>query len=170
MNLQITATNIGIIILVGLVNPWLILPFFFVTILTCKFRNFFLATGRNVKRLEATSTFWNFRHLLLFVFILISCNFDWSIMTFKLARSPVFTHLSSTLNGLATLRVHQSQAAFQKKFDDLQDFHSSAWFLYLSTTTWFGLWIDLVCVFYITCVTYFCVMLRDGRSNLWLFL
>ena len=54
-NLQLSATNVGIIILVGLVNLWLILPLFFLAIITYKFRHFYLETARDVKRLEATS-------------------------------------------------------------------------------------------------------------------
>ena len=82
------------------------------------------------------------------------------------ARSPIFTHMSSTLNGLATLRVHQSQVIFQQTFDDLLDVHSSAWYLYLSSTRWLALWLDWICVFYVTCVTYTCVILRDSKYGL----
>ena len=82
------------------------------------------------------------------------------------ARSPVFTHMSSTLNGLATLRVHQSQVNFQQTFDDLQDVHSSAWYLFLSSARWFGQWLDWICVTYVTCVTYVCVILRDSKYEL----
>ena len=81
----------------------------------------------------------------------------------KIARSPVFTHLSSTLNGLVTVRVHQSQVVFQRVFDDLQDVHSSAWYMYLCSSYWFGLWLDCMCVVYVACVTYVCVALRDSE-------
>ena len=74
--------------------------------------------------------------------------------------------MSSTLNGLATLRVHQSQVIFQQTFDDLQDVHSSAWYLFLSSARWFGLWLDWICVVYITCVTFACVILRDSKYEL----
>ena len=97
-------------------------------------------------------------------YIIYLCNLDCFVI--DIARSPVFTHLSSTLNGLATLRVHQSQAIFQKIFDDLQDVHSSAWYLFLSSARWFGLWLDWICIAYITCVTYICVILRDSKYEL----
>lgn len=77
------------------------------------------------------------------------------------ARSPVFTHLSSSLVGLTTVRAHQSQVIFQRVFDEAQDVHSSAWYMFLATTRWFGIWLDWICVTYVACVTFTCVNLRD---------
>merc|ERR1712071_24632 len=127
--------NIGFIFLVGWVNLWLLLPLFFLAIIFLKLRNFYLKSARDVKRIESTT------------------------------RSPVFTHLSSTLNGLTTLRAHQSQVIFQQTFDDLQDIHTSAWYMVLSMTRWFGLWLDWICIAYTASVTYTCVALRDSISG-----
>lgn len=41
-----------------------------------------------------------------------------------LARSPVFSHLSSTLHGLSTIRAFKVQQTFQQMFDEFQDIHS----------------------------------------------
>ncbi len=46
-------------------------------------------------------------------------------MYYITARSPVFTHLSTSLNGLTTVRAHKSEVVFQRVFDDYQDIHSS---------------------------------------------
>lgn len=40
------------------------------------------------------------------------------------ARSPVFSHLSSTLHGLSTIRAFKVQQSFQQMFDEYQDVHS----------------------------------------------
>lgn len=40
------------------------------------------------------------------------------------ARSPVFSHLSSTLHGLSTIRAFKVQQRFQQMFDEYQDIHS----------------------------------------------
>lgn len=40
------------------------------------------------------------------------------------ARSPVFSHLSSTLHGLSTIRAFKVQQSFQQMFDEYQDIHS----------------------------------------------
>ena len=73
----------------------------------------------------------------------------------------MFTHLSSSLVGLSTLRAHGSEEIFERAFNDYQDVHSSAWYMFLATTRWFGIWLDWICVTYVACVTYACVGLRD---------
>lgn len=40
------------------------------------------------------------------------------------ARSPVFSHLSSSLQGLSTIRAFKVQQRFQQMFDEYQDLHS----------------------------------------------
>lgn len=40
------------------------------------------------------------------------------------ARSPVFSHLSSSLQGLWTIRAFGAEERFQKDFDAHQDLHS----------------------------------------------
>ncbi|KZR95468.1 Multidrug resistance protein 2 atp-binding cassette protein c, partial [Daphnia magna] len=52
---QIALTAVGILFLVGLVNPWLLLPILFLSIVFVNLRQFYLKTARDVKRLEATS-------------------------------------------------------------------------------------------------------------------
>lgn len=78
------------------------------------------------------------------------------------ARSPVFTQVHSALSGLTTLRAHRCQTYFQKDFDNYQDVHSSAWFLYMASGRWFGVFADFMVVTYIACVTYVCVALRES--------
>lgn len=43
---------------------------------------------------------------------------------FFLAQSPVFSHLSSSLRGLTTIRAFKVQQSFQQMFDDYQDLHT----------------------------------------------
>ena len=53
--IAIFLTAIGILMLVGVVNLWLLLPISFLGIIFFKFRQFYLVTARSVKRLESTS-------------------------------------------------------------------------------------------------------------------
>lgn len=53
--LQIGLALLGIIIVVGIVNPWLMLPTVFIGVVFYLLRNFYLATSRSVKRLEGVS-------------------------------------------------------------------------------------------------------------------
>ena len=40
------------------------------------------------------------------------------------ARSPVFSHLASSLRGLRTIRAYKAEKSFQELFDAYQDLHS----------------------------------------------
>lgn len=42
-------------------------------------------------------------------------------------RSPVFSHLTATINGLATIRARNIQNILSNEFDRLQDAHSAVW-------------------------------------------
>uniref|UniRef100_A0A8C4NTL8 ATP-binding cassette, sub-family C (CFTR/MRP), member 4 n=1 Tax=Dicentrarchus labrax TaxID=13489 RepID=A0A8C4NTL8_DICLA len=95
-------------------------------------RRFYLRTSRDVKRLESTT------------------------------RSPVFSHLSSSLQGLWTIRALRAEDRLKKAFDAHQDLHSEAWFLFLMTSRWFALRLDSICSIFITFATFGCILLRDG--------
>lgn len=69
------------------------------------------------------------------------------------ARSPIYSHLSASLNGLTTIRSFGAQIVLVKEFDKIQDLHSSAFYLFISTSRAFGYWLDLFCVLYIAVVT-----------------
>ena len=58
LNSQICASNLGVVILVGLVNPLMVLPLILLTIVFYKVQLIYLETARDVKRLEATSRFF----------------------------------------------------------------------------------------------------------------
>ena len=52
---QVGLSTLGVIILVGVVNQWLLLPAIFFGLALVKLRQIYLATSRSIKRLEATS-------------------------------------------------------------------------------------------------------------------
>ncbi|KYN29328.1 hypothetical protein ALC57_01233 [Trachymyrmex cornetzi] len=82
-------------------------------------RIFYLSTSRTIKRLEG------------------------------IAYSPIFTHLSTTLQGLPTIRTFGAVAILRKEFDDHQGIHSSAWCIFIASSLAFGLWLNAFCVLYI---------------------
>lgn len=55
--LQIGLALFGIIIVVAVVNPWLLIPTFFIGVIFYLLRIFYLATSRSVKRLEGVSKY-----------------------------------------------------------------------------------------------------------------
>ena len=79
------------------------------------------------------------------------------------ARSPVFSHLSTSLYGLTTIRAFKVQAPFELTFDHYQDQHTATWFMFISVTRWFGIVLDWLCVAYITSVTVAMVILSEGK-------
>lgn len=108
------------------------------------------------------------------------------------ARSPVFSHLSSSLQGLWTIRAFRAEERFQEVFDAHQNLHSrkpplppvashsagveladgcffwsrlraEAWFLFLTTSRWFALRLDAICSVFVTVTTFGCLILRDRK-------
>ncbi|XP_060989327.1 ATP-binding cassette sub-family C member 4-like [Dama dama] len=86
---------IGVAIVMVAVIPWIVIPVIPLGIIFYVLRRYFLETSRDVKRLECTT------------------------------RSPVFSHLASSLRGLWTIRAYRAQQKFQELFDTHQDLHSA---------------------------------------------
>ncbi|KAJ8669835.1 hypothetical protein QAD02_001094, partial [Eretmocerus hayati] len=115
------------------VNPWLIIPAFVVGCLFYLFSLFFIKTSRSIKRLEATT------------------------------RSPVFNHVSDSLQGLAVIRALKANDMLVDEFDEHLDLHSSACFIFFSGSRGLGMYLDLFCSIFLSCVLLSLVAL-DSRS------
>ena len=50
------------------------------------------------------------------------------------ARSPIYSHLSTTLQGLPVIRSYSMQSATMDQFHSAQNHHTEAWYMYLLTT------------------------------------
>ncbi|KAK4879950.1 hypothetical protein RN001_008096 [Aquatica leii] len=122
--LDVGLSIIGSTIIICFITPWMALASVVIFVIFYLIRMVYLRTSCNVKRLEG------------------------------ITRSPVFEHLSVTLSGLTSVRTFKSQNTFQKKFDDLQDIHSSVWYTYLVCSKAFSFWLDIICVIYISLVTF----------------
>lgn len=110
------------------------------------------------------------------------------IINFRLegvTRSPVFSHITATLNGLSTIRACGAQEMLKKEFDTHQDVHSGTWycifltqflqtlkyvlmfhfiFRYISiaTNTAFGLWLSVFCCLFVAVVTFTFLIMGRG--------
>ncbi|KAK7478989.1 hypothetical protein BaRGS_00029750 [Batillaria attramentaria] len=102
---------LGIVLVAGFVNPWVFIPTCPIILVFIWIRQYYLSTARSIKRLEGTT------------------------------RSPVFSYLSASLQGLHTIRAFNMEDKCMEEFDAHQDLHSEAWFLFLSTT------VSFCCVF-----------------------
>ncbi|XP_066258696.1 probable multidrug resistance-associated protein lethal(2)03659 isoform X2 [Euwallacea similis] len=121
--LQITLTVIAISILIATVNPLMMIPAVGMLIIFYFMRIVFLATSRDIKRLEG------------------------------IARSPVYSHLTASLQGLTTIRAFGAQEMLKEEFDRCQNTYSGAYFMFLGANRTFGFWLDMYCVVFIALVT-----------------
>jgi len=132
---QVGLTAIGIIIVVGIVSPYLALPTIILVILFFKMKNMFMKTTQNVKRLE------------------------------DVTRSPIYTHVNSSLQGLATIRAFNLEQILIQEFTMHQDLHSSTWYLFLSLSKAFGFWLNICCMFYIIIVIFSLLLISDATNG-----
>nr|XP_027201120.1 multidrug resistance-associated protein 4-like [Dermatophagoides pteronyssinus] len=120
---EIFVQMIGILVLVIIIDPWIAIPTFILIFIFHFIRKYYITSARSIKRLEG------------------------------ITRSPVFSHLANSLYGLSTVRAFNVQSTFEKKFDEYQDCHTAAWFLFISAARWFGIVLDWLCVVYLAAVT-----------------
>ena len=79
------------------------------------------------------------------------------------ARSPVFSHVSTTLSGLTTVRAFSAENTFEKQFFKYQNDHTSIFFLFLCTSRGLSILMDWICILYIASVALFLMLF--GQSN-----
>ncbi|XP_071558724.1 probable multidrug resistance-associated protein lethal(2)03659 [Temnothorax nylanderi] len=111
--------SITVAVMIIAVNPWLAIPTVLCACIFTYFRMIYICTARSIKRLEGTT------------------------------RSPIFDHLGASLQGLTTIRAFNAEEMLMTDLCSHQDVHSSACFLFLSTSRAFGFYIDVICQLYI---------------------
>ncbi|XP_032258645.1 multidrug resistance-associated protein 4 isoform X3 [Phoca vitulina] len=131
---------LGVVGVAVAVIPWIAIPLIPLGILFFVLRRYFLETSRDVKRLESTT------------------------------RSPVFSHLSCSLQGLWTIRAYKTEERFQELFDAHQDLHSEAWFLFLTTSRWFAVRLDAICAILVIVVAFGSLILATNAGQVGLVL
>ncbi|XP_065758078.1 ATP-binding cassette sub-family C member 4-like [Muntiacus reevesi] len=122
---------IGVVVVMVAAIPWTAIPVIPLVILFFFLRRYFLETSRDVKHLECTT------------------------------RSPVFSHLASSLRGLWTIRAYKAEQKFQDLFDAHQDLHSEAWFLLLMTSRWLAVYLDVICAIFVTVIAFGALILVE---------
>ncbi|KAI8430160.1 hypothetical protein MSG28_000538 [Choristoneura fumiferana] len=88
-----------------------------------------------------------------------------SASDYWITRSPVFGHLTATVQGAATVRAFGAEALLAAEFDRHQDLHSAAWYLFITCSRAFGYFLDLICLLFIVCVTFGCLMKTDMDAS-----
>ncbi|CAF3821860.1 unnamed protein product [Rotaria sp. Silwood1] len=112
--MQMIMTIFGSVVIIGTINPWVLLILVPLTPAFWWIRRFFLRSSCQLKRLESIS------------------------------RSPIYTLFSSSLDGLTSIRAFNVQADFMDMFTKRIDSNSRAYFLLTAMGRWFGLRLDLM--------------------------
>ncbi|XP_061693359.1 ATP-binding cassette sub-family C member 4-like [Syngnathoides biaculeatus] len=129
---QLFLQNVGVLAIAASIIPLLLVSIAPLLFIFLYLRRYYLSTSRDIKRLES------------------------------ITRSPVFSHLSSSLQGLCSIRAFGGEKRLTRAFDSHQNRHSEAWFLFLMTSRWFALRLDSICSIFITVASFGCIFLRDG--------
>lgn len=63
--------------------------------------------------------------------------------------------MAATLSGLSTIRAHKLESILKSEFDSHQDLHSACWFMIISTSSVFGLCLDIICLLFTSTIIFF---------------
>ena len=116
---QFSSYIIAVVIAACAAQVFLLIPIFLLLVFTLLLRFFFLKSLTQVKRLES------------------------------IARSPLYSHISISLQGLTTIRALRIEERATQDYHYFQDDHSCAWYHYVAFNRWFGQRLDLSMAFVI---------------------
>ncbi|CAG2174237.1 unnamed protein product, partial [Oppiella nova] len=80
------------------------------------------------------------------------------------ARSPIYSHVSTTLNGIASIRAYGAQQAVEKQLHVYLDDHSATWFLFLCASRSLGMVLDGLCIVYLVIISVMLMAFPDNVS------
>uniref|UniRef100_A0A8C8ZS37 Cystic fibrosis transmembrane conductance regulator n=1 Tax=Prolemur simus TaxID=1328070 RepID=A0A8C8ZS37_PROSS len=126
--IQLLLIVIGAVVVVSVLQPYIFLATVPVIVSFIILRAYFLHTSQQLKQLESEG------------------------------RSPIFTHLVTSLKGLWTLRAFGRQPYFETLFHKALNLHTANWFLYLSTLRWFQMRIEMIFVIFFIAVTFISIL------------
>ncbi|XP_050665873.1 probable multidrug resistance-associated protein lethal(2)03659 isoform X2 [Leptidea sinapis] len=133
---QIILNLLGVIFVIIITETALLVPITSALIIFYIFRLIYVRTTGAIKRLEG------------------------------ITRSPVFNHVNATILGLPIIRSFGAETLLAQEFDRHQDLHSAAWYLFITCSRAFGYFLDVVCLLFIICVTFSCLMKSDIEGSI----
>ncbi|XP_055326115.1 ATP-binding cassette sub-family C member 4-like, partial [Sitodiplosis mosellana] len=133
--IQIILVMLGILAVIVIVNPPMIFALSCAIVLFALIIKLYLRPSQDLKRLEG------------------------------ICRSPVFSHLTATINGLATIRARNIQNKLANEFDHLQDVHSAVWQLAMTSNTACGLWMDCISTAFVASVTFSFIIFYENTFS-----
>ena len=125
----------GSIILVGIINPWSFIPAVIGMIGMLIIRYRFVRCFRDLKRLEGVT------------------------------RSPMYSHLSSTIHGLKVIRSYHVEAMSSKQFLSHVNDYIRTYFLSITAERWAAVRLDTMTVAFLGLVTVLAMLARIYYQN-----
>ncbi|XP_051154777.1 probable multidrug resistance-associated protein lethal(2)03659 isoform X2 [Leptopilina boulardi] len=124
----------GIAIMTVVINYWMLIPLIISLIFLTMLKEIYWRTSRSVKRLEG------------------------------LTKSPMFSHLNATIQGITTIRAFKAENLMIKEFDESQDLNSSAWLLFAACGRAFAYYVEILCTIYLAVIIYIFLLFKDMSS------
>ena len=128
-------TNTGVIVIGIVISHWNAIAVIMLITFSLLITRYYIGTARRLKKVEGA------------------------------ARSPIFSHLSTSIYGLTTIRAFKAEQNFQKEFDQIQDVHTAAWFMILCASRWIGVILDLICTGYIIITTVLLTLSLETKTS-----
>ena len=85
------------------------------------------------------------------------------LLYISLARSPLYSHISATIQGLSCIRAFHEQQKFINKFHYYQNEHTKAWYIKIMASRWFGMRIDLTGSLFLTMIAFTSIPLANSK-------
>ncbi|KYB27064.1 ATP-binding cassette sub-family C member 4 [Tribolium castaneum] len=128
-------TGTAIIIIIIVLNYWMIFPTVVLLLFTVLLSILFQPSNRNIKRTEGTT------------------------------QSFIFSHTSATLQGLQVIKSSNCQKQLISEFDNHQNFHTSAFYLFTAMFSAFGFWADIFAGLYTAIVIWSFFLLEKTHAG-----
>ncbi|CAH8436418.1 unnamed protein product [Dicrocoelium dendriticum] len=113
------------------INPWIIIPIAFLTIVYVVLQNVYVTNSRQLKRLESVN------------------------------RSPIFSHFSETLLGVDSIRAYGMTEDYVQINSSRLDTDNATTYLNMTAQRWLAVLLETIGNLLILSVTVFCVVTRD---------
>jgi ATP-binding cassette subfamily C (CFTR/MRP) protein 4 len=123
---------IGILVVSAIVSPYLLIPIAILAVLSVPLRRIYIRTARDIQRLDAVS------------------------------RSPVYSHISSTVDGLTAVRAFGLEQRFIEQYYVYVNDSTAVRFLVLATGRAYSFCLDSFALTYIIAVNFFLMAIPDG--------
>ena len=126
---------LGTVILVGVLNPWAFIPAIMGVCVMCVIRYRFAQCSRDLKRLEGVT------------------------------RSPIYSHLNSTIHGLPVIRSYHVEDLCSQEFLRFIDENSRVHFMIMTKDRWAAMRFDGVCSLFLAMVTVLGLLARIHQQS-----